>query len=180
MLFLSVKNENSIGELTRCSENPGWSFPQNLLHVIWSPTEWRPYSYKWPYYASAMPYIPQGSIFIPSTDSWQIVTGYVIIALASQSVLWMQPGPWFNIKMSSYQYRKSHCGDKTVVRSSYLHNGISYTGKMTSIYWISLWSHYNPVSFLDHYQYTTRLLCWSLLGKEAPVQQCFKQYLDAK
>ena len=45
------------------------------------------------------------------------------------------PGPWFNIKMSSYQYRKSHCGDKTVVRSSYLHNGISYTGKMTSLYW---------------------------------------------
>ena len=26
------------------------------------------------------------------------------------------PGPRFNIKMSSYQYRKSHCGDKTVVR----------------------------------------------------------------
>ena len=46
-----------------------------------------------------------------------------------------RPGPWFNIKMSSYQYRKSHCGDKTVVRSSYLHNGISYTGKMTSLYW---------------------------------------------
>ena len=46
------------------------------------------------------------------------------------------PGPWFNIKMSSYRYRKSHCGDKTVVRSSYLHNGISYTGKMASLYWI--------------------------------------------
>ena len=44
-------------------------------------------------------------------------------------------GPWFNIKMLSYQYRKSHCGDKTVVRSSYLHNRISYTGKMTSLYW---------------------------------------------
>ena len=43
----------------------------------------------------------------------------------------------FNIKMSSYQYRKSHCGDKTVVRSSYLHSGISYTGKMTSLYWSS-------------------------------------------
>ena len=27
-----------------------------------------------------------------------------------------QSGPWFNIKMSSYQFRKSHCGDKTVVR----------------------------------------------------------------
>ena len=46
------------------------------------------------------------------------------------------PGPWFNIKMPSYQYRKSHCGDKTVVRSSYLHNGVSYTGKMASLYWI--------------------------------------------
>ena len=45
-------------------------------------------------------------------------------------------GPWFNIKMSSYQYRKSHCRDKTVVRLSYLYNGISYTGKMSSLYWI--------------------------------------------
>ena len=46
------------------------------------------------------------------------------------------PGPWFNIKMLSYQYRKSHCGDKTILRPSYLHNGISYTGKKTSLYWI--------------------------------------------
>ena len=46
-------------------------------------------------------------------------------------------GPWFNKKMPTYQYRKSYCGDKTVVRSSYLHNGISYTGKMASFYWIS-------------------------------------------
>ena len=33
-------------------------------------------------------------------------------------------------------YRKSHCGDKMILRQSYLHNGISYTGKMTSSYWI--------------------------------------------
>ena len=46
------------------------------------------------------------------------------------------PGPWFNIKMSSYQYRKSHYGDKTILRPSYLHNGISYTGTMSSLYWI--------------------------------------------
>ena len=39
--------------------------------------------------------------------------------------------------MSSYRYRISHCGDKTVVRSSYLHNGISYTDKMISLYRIS-------------------------------------------
>ena len=37
--------------------------------------------------------------------------------------------------MPSYQYRKSHGGDKTILRPSYLHNGISYTGK-TSLYWI--------------------------------------------
>ena len=44
--------------------------------------------------------------------------------------------PWFNIKKSSYQYRKSYYGDKTILRLSYLHNGISYTGKTTSLYWI--------------------------------------------
>ena len=45
-------------------------------------------------------------------------------------------GGWINIKMPSYQYRKSHCGDKTILWPSCLHNGISYTGKMTSLYWI--------------------------------------------
>ena len=45
-------------------------------------------------------------------------------------------GGRINIKMSSYQYRKSHCGDKTIFRPSYLHNEISYTDKMTSLYWI--------------------------------------------
>ena len=45
-----------------------------------------------------------------------------------------RPGPRFNLKISPYQYRKSHCGDKTVARSSYLHSGISYTGKTTSLY----------------------------------------------
>ena len=55
----------------------------------------------------------------------------------------------------SYQYRKSHYGDKTVVRSPYLHNRISYPGKMPSLYWIkpnvqlgageSLVAHYSDV-----------------------------------
>ena len=59
--------------------------------------------------------------------------------------------PWFNIKM--------HCGDKMTVRSSYLHNRISYTGKMTSLYWKSLQDSwwlcmistffYTPLSFLS-------------------------------
>ena len=51
-------------------------------------------------------------------------------------------------KMSSYQYRKSHCGDKTVVRSSYLHNGISYTGKMSYLYWIGALVYWEPFSWL--------------------------------
>ena len=61
----------------------------------------------------------------------------------TRSTVWLlmswllaSPGARFNIKMPSDQYRKSHCGDKTVVRSSYLHSGISYTGKMVSLYWI--------------------------------------------
>ena len=52
----------------------------------------------------------------------------------SQWLLEKYPGPWFNINMSSCRYKKSEYGGKTVVRSSYLHNGISYTGKMTSLY----------------------------------------------
>ena len=47
-----------------------------------------------------------------------------------------KPGPWFNIMMLSYQHRESHSGDKTILRPSYLHNGISYTGQMASVYWI--------------------------------------------
>ena len=47
-----------------------------------------------------------------------------------------QLGPWFNIEIPSYQYNKSHCGDKTILRLSYLHNGIFYTGKMAALYWI--------------------------------------------
>ena len=54
----------------------------------------------------------------------------------SQNILVSAPGSWFNIKMPSYKYRKSHCVDKTILRPSYLHNRISYTGKMASLYWI--------------------------------------------
>ena len=36
----------------------------------------------------------------------------------------------------TYQYRNSHCGDKTFLRPSYIHNRISYDGETTSFYWI--------------------------------------------
>ena len=64
-----------------------------------------------------------------------------ISALSNFSISWghikQTSRDRINIKMSSYQYRKSHCGDKTILRPSYLHNGISYTDKMISLYWIS-------------------------------------------
>ena len=77
---------------------------------------------------------------------FQVVKSYLVedgIVFSTLPMPWLiitlrhkEPGPRFNINMPSYQYRKSICGDKAVVRSSYLHNGISYAGKMTSLYWI--------------------------------------------
>ena len=71
-----------------------------------------------------------------SSHRWDTLALAPVLCQHQSSYLW--PGPWFYIKMSSYQCRKSHCGDKTVVRSSYLHNGIFFTRKMASLYWISL------------------------------------------
>ena len=44
--------------------------------------------------------------------------------------------PWFNVKIHSYQYRKSHSGDEMVMRSSYFHYGNSYNGKEASLCWM--------------------------------------------
>ena len=65
-----------------------------------------------------------------------IIIFKLVIQNSSLDTVKLLSGPWFNIKMSSYQYRKSHCGDKMILRPSYLHNGISYNGKMPSLYWI--------------------------------------------
>ena len=78
---------------------------------------------------------------------------------------WRQGG-WFNIKMSSYQYRKSHCGDKTILRPSYLHNGISYTGKMTSLYWIRALVVYIPGTWSSLVQVMAcPLLAWTSVNR---------------
>ena len=75
------------------------------------------------------------------------------------------PGGWLNIKMSSNQYRKTHCGDKTILRPSYLHNGISYTGKMISLYWIRALvltldtdTHHTATMYTVHYYTLASLL----------------------
>ena len=68
---------------------------------------------------------------VDAIHKWVTLNVFVV----QQAFQW--PGSWFNIKMASYQYRKSYCGDKAVGRSSYLHHVISYTGKMASLYSIS-------------------------------------------
>ena len=70
---------------------------------------------------------------LAKTTSWDLGLRWVS---DKYPILQQSPGPRFNIKMSPSQYRKSHCGDKTVVRSSYFHNGISFTGKITFLFWI--------------------------------------------
>ena len=82
--------------------------------------------------------------------------GWVITSHRKQFniISYPHPGPRLNIKMMSYQYRKSHCGDKTVVRSSYLHNGIFYAGKTTYLYWIRALTSENTVSKISPMTYT--------------------------
>ena len=58
-----------------------------------------------------------------------------------------RPGLWFNTKIPSYQYRKSHCGEKMVVFLSYLYNGISYAGKTASLYWIRVQDAFSATIF---------------------------------
>ena len=88
--------------------------------------------------------------FLENCEIWDNV-GPVISWWAKFMII---PGPflreghivswgWFSVKMSSFRYRKSHYGDKTFLRPSYLYNGISYPGKIRSACctWISA-THY--------------------------------------
>ena len=48
----------------------------------------------------------------------------------------LSPGAPIQYKDDTSPVQEIHCGDKTILRPSYLHNEISYTGKRTSLYWI--------------------------------------------
>ena len=76
-----------------------------------------------------------GSLNASSWKAW-INLSYIIWTTAADGMATQGARGWFNIKMPSYQYRKYHCGDKTTLRPSYLHNRISYTSKTSSLYWI--------------------------------------------
>ena len=53
-------------------------------------------------------------------------------------------GPQFNVKMPSHQHINSHCGDRRILWQC----GISYTGMVTSLYWI--WA-LNPKTEVEWY-----------------------------
>ena len=72
---------------------------------------------------------------VPWRPLLELLSWYPLVLVKSLQLIW-RSGDWFNIKTASYQYRQSHCGDKTILRPSSLHNRISYTGKTTSLYWI--------------------------------------------
>ena len=72
---------------------------------------------------------------VPWQPLLELLSWYPLVLVKSLQLIW-RSGDWFNIKTASYQYRQSHCGDKTILRPSSLHNRISYTGNKTSLYWI--------------------------------------------
>ena len=73
---------------------------------------------------------------------------------------------WFKMNMPSYQYRKYHCGGKTILWSSYLHNGISFTSKMTSLYWIRVL--FNTLISHDCSEIAWTLSIWHVGSAGAP------------
>ena len=55
-------------------------------------------------------------------------------------------GGWLYINVPSCQYRNFHYGDNTILGSSYLHNGNSYTGKTAHLYRIWAQIHDTDIS----------------------------------
>ena len=59
----------------------------------------------------------KGLIFFNNSENWQIYWYWsVCIVTWKYTDFYFYSGPWFKIRMTSYQHRKSHCGDKRVIR----------------------------------------------------------------
>ena len=72
----------------------------------------------------------------------------------------------------AYQSRKSHCGDTTVVRLSYFHNGNSFIGKTSSFYWNSLQTELNNTL----HQWDRKYLLW-IIYQNCWVVSSFNVYI---
>ena len=92
-------------------------------------------------------------------------------ALLNTYCIQHRAGGWYNIKMSSYQYRKSHYGDKTILRPSYPHNRISYTGKIISLYWNRALVLIIDMNFCVHFVYIKRNILPTDIFKSQPTNQ---------
>lgn len=69
-------------------------------------------------------------------------------------------GALFNIKMTSYWYRTSYCGYKTILQPSYHHNGTSLWCRYQGLLWRK---DTHPIVFLffaNSYNIWTIVLCW--------------------
>ena len=77
--------------------------------------------------------------------------------------------------MLSYQCGKSHCGNKTIVRLSYLRNGISYTGEMASLYWIGAQGLFHHLLRHLYYKISQSLKDWMLESSN-----CFEIWLASQ
>ena len=74
---------------------------------------------------------------IGSDNDLSPVQGQVIFWNGTYAITSQDARPHFNTKMLSFQHKKFHCGDKTILQPSYLHNRIFSTGKMILfLYWI--------------------------------------------
>ena len=56
----------------------------------------------------------------PGGDYWNYYPGALSLKSSHSSSLWTS-GPLFNVKMSSHQYRKSHCGDSSSPQWNFLY-----------------------------------------------------------
>ena len=110
----------------------------NIMHH-WYPTKlWRLFSsssgsiHTWQYQAINGLKLTYHSIFLRAVS--QNILKYLSPNIFAYQIWKLLLVGWFNIKMLSYQYRKSPCGDETMLRTSYLHNGISLTSKTIHFY----------------------------------------------
>ena len=72
-----------------------------------------------------------GQSDLPAMTTWLLMT--IIVKAQCETIQ-----GWSNMKMPSYQRRKSCCGDKMISQQSHVLNRISYKciGRITSLYWI--------------------------------------------
>ena len=87
---------------------------------------------------SSMPFWP-GSQYSILPQRSVVLLQYTMLPLSLLDYTWIKLiiANIYILCWTLIQYnRKFNSGDKTVVRSSYLHNGNSYTGKISSLYWI--------------------------------------------